>query len=186
MFDRNCGAITRKEIPNGWIEEAARRRAVFQSTWDQNGPTHLNVVLDEVGNPFPYREMQATLTVCDIGASMSSPLFINVRSWMPGGSNPPMWRFTLLVFHELMHHYTRDVYERSALRQKYAQEQLVTRNHLHVLALEKLVLVKLRRQDDLATLDEAYRGRGATDPYRRAWEIINDVEGYEALIKELK
>ena len=185
VFDRNCLRITQKEVPKGWIEETARRRADFQATWNQEGPIHLKTVIDVVGKPFPYRDMQATLTVCDVGASMSSPLLIDVRPWMPGGRNPPMWRFTLLVFHELMHHYTRDVYARSRLREKYASEQLVTRNHLHVLALEKLVLLKLDRRDDLALLDKIYRGRAPNDPYRRAWEII-EVEGYDALVSELK
>lgn len=187
VFDRNCVANTGKAIPTGWIDETARRRPEFQRVWDQQGPNLLKVVFDEVREEFPYREMQATLTVCAVvGGSLSSPLLINVRGFMSGVPNPsPMWGFTLNVFHELMHHYTRDVYDKSYLRDKYSKELLVTRNHLHVLALEKFVLLKLGRRDDLAAIDKSYRNRDAADPYRRAWEII-DFEGYEAVINELK
>src|SRR5262249_12407555 len=155
VFDRSCTAITKTTIPQGWIEETARRQPQFQGMWDKEGPDYLRVVFDEIGVPFPYQEVQATLTACDVGGSMSSPLLINVRSWMPGHqANPPAWRFAFVVFHELMHHYTRDLYETSSLRKKYESEPVVVKNHLHVLALEKFALLKLQRPEDLATLDK--------------------------------
>lgn len=158
--------------------------------WDKDGPDYLRVVFDEIGVPFPYLEVQVTLTVCDVGASMSSPLLIDIRNWMPpelGGrtSAPPAWRFPFIVFHELMHHYTRPGYEGSALIKKHESESAVVKKHLHVLALEKLALVKLARQPDLASLDRNYPSLNPADPYRRAWEIVND-ESYEAFVKELK
>jgi hypothetical protein len=117
VFDRNCSAITKSTIPTGWIDEADRRLPEFQAMWNKDGPDYLRVVFDEIGVPFPYLEVQVTLTVCDVGASMSSPLLIDIRYWMPpqlGGrtSPPPAWRFPFVVFHELMHHYTRQVTNR--------------------------------------------------------------------------
>ena len=129
--------------------------------------------------------MQAALTVCPV-ASMSLPLIINVRGFLVSAGNPtPDWFFPLLVFHELMHTYTRPVNTSSTLRKKHSFESVVTLNHLHVLALEKLVLTKLRKVDDLQWLDRRYR-TASPAAYKRAWEIVNDVEGVEAFLSELK
>jgi hypothetical protein len=60
----------------------------------------------EVGLPFPYRAMQATLTVCPAVGSGADPLFITVREFLSDARNsPPSWMFAVYLFHELMHHY---------------------------------------------------------------------------------
>lgn len=47
-----------------------------------------------------------------------------------------------------------------------------------MMAMEKMTLLKLNRLDDLKTIDYEYRNR--PDPaYKRAWEIVNDIEGYQ-------
>jgi hypothetical protein len=79
-----------------------------------------------------------------------------------------------------MHHYVRPVLSSSALIKKYAGESPQTLNHLHVMALEKLALVKVNGNTDLM-------GYVNFNPaYKRAWQIVNDIEGYEAFVKELK
>ena len=45
--------------------------------------------------------------------------------------------------------------------------------------------MKLGRAQDLASLDRNYRNLDPADPYRKAWEIVNN-EGYDAFVKELK
>jgi hypothetical protein len=71
------------------------------------------------------------------------------------------------------------------LIKKHESESVVVKKHLHVLALEKLALLRLGREPDLATLDKNYRNLDPANPYRRAWEIVN-AEGYDAFVKELK
>ena len=46
------------------------------------GHVYLNAALAEIGLDFPYREMQATLTVC-LPASTSIPLIIDVAPFLP-------------------------------------------------------------------------------------------------------
>ena len=179
IYDRGCA---KQEL----IAEAGKLRSSLQSEWDAEGPKYFSVVSREAGLPFPYREMQAYLSVCDV-STMSMPLIINVRSFLPSSKeHPPEGDFSEKLFHELMHHYVAPVHNASALRAKYANEHAVVLNHLHVMALEKLALTRLGKTEELKYLDWEYR----TDPppahYKRAWEIVNDIEGYRAFIKELQ
>ena len=48
------------------------------------------------------------------------------------------------------------------------------------MALEKLALVKLKKDSDLMNYVNF------NPAYKRAWQIVNDIEGYEAFVKELK
>ena len=93
----------------------------------------------------------------------------------------PISAFSEVVFHEVMHTYARDIDGRSPLRKKYASELEVTLNHLHVMALEKFVLVELNKPDVLKWVDNRYRNR-FPPAYKRAWEIVNDIEGHKPTI----
>ena len=186
VFDRNCSDILRtsEAIDRRWVQEAVRRAPEFQRRWDAEGPLYLATTFEAIGQRFPYAEMQAALTVCPI-ASMSLPLLVNVRGFLASaGNRQPDWFFPLLVFHELMHTYTREVNVSSALRAKYAAEVPLTLNHLHVLALEKFVLTALGKVEELHWLDHDYRTQ-APAGYRRAWEIVN-AEGVEPFLAELR
>ena len=63
VFDRNCSGLMKTEINDEWVQETVRRTPEFQALWDKEGPAYLSVTFAEVGLEFPYREMQATLTV---------------------------------------------------------------------------------------------------------------------------
>jgi hypothetical protein len=54
------------------------------------------------------------------------------------------------------------------------------------MALEKMVLIKFGRQRELKFLEQEYRSEPAPGYYRRAWQIVNDIEGADAFIAELK
>jgi hypothetical protein len=184
-FDRECGSFMQKPVEKSAIDETANRLGELQDLWDKDGALFMETALREVGVPFPYSEMQATLTVCDL-SSVSSPLIINVRGFLSSAVNQhPLWAFPEIVFHEVMHTYVRNVYDISPLRKKYASEPPVVLNHLHEMALEKMILVKLNRTELLNWVDNRYRNL-FPPVYKRAWEIVNDIEGYEAFIDELK
>jgi len=180
-FNRTCPQFTKTAIKPEWIKETVARRSEFQADWDRDGPQYMRAALSEIGLPFPYREMQANLTVCPNVSSMSDPLLLNVRQFLSDADSPlPRGQFAFALYHELMHHYVRPVLSSSALITKYAGEPPQTQNHLHVMALEKLALVTLKRDSDLMK----YTNFNAA--YKRAWQIVNDIEGYEAFVKELK
>lgn len=184
IFDRVCPARFKVVIEERWVKETLARREELQKLWDREGPHYLAAVIRDVGAPFPYAEMQATLTVCT-DVSLAMPLMVNTRSFL-SDSQPrediAMW--PRLVFHELMHTYTEPVNGKSALQKKYASEGLHVALHLHVVALERFVLTKLGKKRELELLDEDYR-KLAPPAYRRAWEIIG-TEGVEPFMAELR
>ena len=184
-FDRGCEEFLGKAAEKWAIDEASALLNEFQQRWDNEGTTFLKTALKEVGVPFPYGEMQATFTVCDL-PSVSSPLIINVKRFLPSAPDRlPQWAFPELVFHEVMHSYVRPVYDTSSLLKKYPNEPIVVRNHLHEMALEKFVLVALQKDEILQWLDDRYRNK-FPPAYKRAWEIVNDIEGYQSFVDELK
>lgn len=184
-MDRVCRDDFKVHIDNQIVQAAAQKRPEFQKQWDAEGPAYMNAALTEVGFDFPYHEMQATLTVC-LPASTSIPLVVQVNKFLPTEKKPaPSWEFSEILFHELMHTYVTPVFAHSALMKKYQNEVPTTRYHLHVMAIEEMTLLRLNRRDDLKTIDHEYRN-GPEPAYKRAWEIVNDIEGYEVFIKELK
>jgi hypothetical protein len=185
LLDRVCKNDFKIQVDDKAVRAAVQKRPELQKQWDAEGSAYMNAALSEIGLDFPYREMQATLTVC-LPPSTSIPLIVEVNEFLPTAKKPaPGWEFSEIVFHELMHTYVSPVFAHSALMAKYQNEASTTRYHLHVMAMEKMTLLKLNRRDDLKTIDQEYRN--GTDPaYKRAWEIVNDVENYQAFIEELK
>ncbi|MBL8628504.1 MAG: hypothetical protein JNM81_02675 [Rhodospirillaceae bacterium] len=183
VFDRVCPHIFKIPVEEKWILETVRRRDEFQATWEKDGPLFLKTAIEAGNRPFPYGEMQATLSVCGTWA-MAMPLLINVRDYMSDSTAPYGHDLPILIFHELMHHYTMPVDAVSPLRKKYDAEPIDVKNHMHVLAFEKYVLTKLGRKIELEKLDYYYRNQ-TTPSYKRAWEIV-DTEGYQPLVDEVR
>jgi len=185
LLDRLCESDFHVSVDPLALQAAVALRPTLQAEWDQDGPAYLTAALETVGLPFPYHEMQAVLTVC-LPASTSVPLLIDVRPFLPAAAHPaPAWEFAEVVFHELMHTYVGRIYVTSALMKRYSGESTTTRYHLHVMALERAVLKKLGQPDHLAVIDHDYRS-GPDPAYRRAWEIVTDIEGEEPFIAELR
>ena len=186
IFDVGCEALVKTPINPVAVEEAVRRAPELQALWDRGGPEYLAITFAEIGVPFPYKEMPAALTVCPGVRSMSTPLMLNVRRFLSSAQRrDPDWLFVETVYHELMHTYVRPVSAVSELRKKYATEDAVVLNHLHVMALERLVLSKLERADYLKRIGDDYRTQLAP-AHKRAWTIVDEIEGHEPFIKELK
>jgi hypothetical protein len=186
VFDVNCGELVKTTVNPEAIKEAVRRAPEFQAMWDREGPAYLSATFDEIGLPFPYTEMQAAITVCPGVRSMSTPLMLNVTRYLSSAkTRDPDWLFVETVYHELMHTYVRRVNANSVLRKKYAAEAPVVLNHLHVMALEKFALLKLGKTDELTRVGVDYETL-LPPPYKRAWEIVNDIEGHQAFVNELK
>lgn len=75
------------QVDDKAVQAAVQKRPEFQKQWDAEGPAYLKAALSEVGLDFPYREMQATLTVC-LPASTSIPLVIDVKEFLPTAKKP--------------------------------------------------------------------------------------------------
>jgi len=185
LLDRFCESDLKIPIDGEKVQETVRRREQFQEQWNSEGPSYMSTALAQIGLEFPYREVQATLTVC-LPVSTSIPLVVDAKPFLHSAERPaPPWEFSEVVFHELMHLYVSPVFGTSALMHKYRNDPPTTRYHLHVMAMEKLVLLKLNRVDELKVIDHDYRS-GPDPAYKRAWEIVNDIEDYQSFIDELR
>ena len=194
-FDRGCEQFTGTQIEREWIEELETRLEEFQDAWDTQGTSLLEATVAEIGKPFRQRDVIATLTLCDIGGSMSHPLLINARHYLaaaPDDDSRPMSVFVETVFHELLHRHLLDILIArpgagalgpTPLSTKYQDEPLSLRSHLWLTALMKAVYLKLGRTDELNQMGASYIESGGV--YGRAWEII-ELEGHEPFVEELK
>jgi hypothetical protein len=185
IFDRTCSSFMAKgDVTPEMIKAAGELKPRLHAEWTQHGTRYLATALQEIGAPYPYREVQATLTVCAV-PTMSTPLIINVRRYLPGAAHPaPDADFSEALFHELMHHYVAALTTNSALKKKFASEPLLVLNHLHVIALEKIVLSKLHETNELKLVEQKYL-TSLKPEYKRAWELASEI-GSDALIQELK
>jgi len=60
----------------------------------------------------------------------------------------------------------------------------VVKNHLHLMAIMKMVYLKLDREEQLKQIIE--KDHEIDNPaYGRAWQIVNDIEGHQAFVQEL-
>src|SRR4030095_810786 len=148
----------------------------------------LATTIAEINKPFRYQEMLATLTLCPI-RSMSRPLLINIRPFLDGPTQQqprPLFLFSAVVFHELLHTYVLGALPqgKSVLLEKYQSEDTVVKNHLHLMAIMKMVYLKLDREEQLKQIIE--KDREIDNPaYGRAWQIVNDIEGHQTFVQEL-
>jgi hypothetical protein len=186
-FDQSCERWRNAHIEPQWYAELQTKMQAFQDSWDQEAPLLLGTTIAEIHKPFRYTEMIATLTLCPI-PSMSRPLLINVRPYLAGPTEQqprPMFLFAAVVFHELLHTYVIGALGPSALLGKYKDEEPLVKAHLHLMALMKMVYLKLDRAEHLQQIIE--RESANDNPgYRRAWQIVNDLEGHQAFVQELR
>jgi len=185
-FDQSCEQWTNTHIdPQGYTELEGKIKA-FQDAWNRDGAPLLEATVAETKKPFPYDEMIVTLTLCRI-SSMSRPLLVNVRPYLDGPTNQhprAMRMFVGDVFHELLHLYVIGARpKQTPLMERYKDEDPLVKYHLHLDAVMKMAYLKLHREDELREIIE-FDSRDP--PYRKAWHIVNDVEGYEAFVRELE
>jgi hypothetical protein len=186
IFDTYCGELLKTTVSRAAVEETMRRRPELQALWDREGQAYLSTTFSEIGLPFPYKEMQAYLTVCPGVIPMAAPLFMNVSRYLSSAATRyPDAHFVETLYHELMHTYIHPVVATSALRKKYASEPRAVVSHLHVMALEKMVLLKMGKEDELKRVASEYQSVLPPE-YRRAWEIVDKIEGYQPMVNELK
>lgn len=184
VFDRSCENWLHRKTAKADVDEVLARKPEFEAQWKARGEEYLRIAVDGAGAPFPYAAMQATLTVC-APDSMGMPLLIQMNDFLSSNTSTPYAHdFALLVFHEVMHHYSLGIEAVSPLRKKYAAEPADVLNHLHVIAFEQYVLTKTGRIAEREKLKNYY-STYARPPYRRAWEIA-EKETPEAVIAELR
>jgi hypothetical protein len=187
LYDQGCSQGSGYKIDPAWAEEARERASEFDVIWKREAPILFGRILERFGKGFSRKELTATLSVCNI-PSFSDPLVLNVRrflkSYMGNKPIPPDHAFSDLIFHELLHTWiVENLPWPTPLIEKYKSENGQVLSHLHLMALQKYVYTELGRADLLAWISETYPTMPGA--YQRAWEIVDQIEGYQAFIAEI-
>ena len=155
--------------------------------WREKGPGMVDAVGQVTGKPFTPPD-QVHLTLCDVRSNAFHGITVNMRYALEGFTTSPVpLRYKMdTVFHEMLHEFVRRNTPRaSALLAASAREDRCVRNHLHLLSLQKAVLLSTGQADAHAQViaNDALLPSGC---YRRAWKIVNATPGaYEAFVAEL-
>jgi hypothetical protein len=190
-FDsRICGTETLGKIKH-WYKEAYSRLPEFQREWNNLAPRYLGETVKVVGKPFSRKEKTAVLMVCPKWIGIGTPLLLPYWPFLKVARKKPVNRsvFFSYMFHEVLHPYVYGIVpfsKETALKKKYAKDPLnkdgMITAHLHLMAIQKIVMERLGLKKELALLREADQFHPA---YSRTWKIV-DAEGALTILRELK
>ena len=177
-LDSACSFVRGGTIKDEWKAELVSRKAEFEALWTSVGTKLIEATEAITGKPFPTEHVTARLTLCNLPSQSIVGVSVNMRFALNSFVSPPVpMRYKVdTLFHELLHLFLAShPMEKSALLVEHASEPECTRNHLHLLALQKAVLLKLQEPEALQTVvkvDTQLPG----GCYRRAWALVNASE----------
>ena len=187
LLDNTVAEKTNFIVKPEWVDELEKRTPEFQQSWNDQAGILLGKTIELTGGrTFKETEMHAAFVLCNM-ASLSFPLVLNVRRYLTVVLGPrvePMYLFNAQVFHELLHTFVvENLPDTTPLQEKYKNEDQVTKNHLHLMAIQKAVYTSLGRLDELKALIDSDSQIGGS--YKRSWDIVNS-EDYQAFVDEFK
>ena len=187
-FDRACESLKDKKIDEALVKEMSERAEEFQQHWDSYGVPLLQDIVNEIGKPFKYRDLVATMSVCEF-YSMSHPLIVNMRRFLKAGPREtphPKHMFISLVLHELLHIYIHGIGTSDLpLGKKYQDEPFSVQSHIYLMAVLKMVLLKNGMEAEFQAILDFDRELNRPI-YLRSWEIVHELEDYRQFVEELK
>jgi hypothetical protein len=186
-LDAICSVVRGPRIREEWQTELLSRLQEYRELWNSVGPRLLAGAEAITGIPQPAAAM-VRLTLCNVPSQSIFGISVNMRFALKSYSTAPVpLRYKVdTQFHELLHRMLRGyIPVQSPLMMSHSNESECVRDHLHLLALQKAVLL---RQDDGAALADVLRVDNSLPSgcYRRAWEIVNASESvYQSYISEI-
>jgi len=175
VADAQCAADRGMQIPDEWKAELTSRRPEFANLWEMLGPKLVEAAETITGKSFSGGRITARLTLCDLPSQSSDGIIINMRYALKSFTPSPVpMRYKIdTLFHEVLHVFLSEhPVKGSALLEQNKSEPERTREHLHLLALQKAVLLRL---NDLEALKNviAIDSQLPGGYYKRAWDIVN-------------
>ena len=187
-LDSVCTFIKGGDIKDDWNKELLLKKVELEREWKRIGPTLISTTEEITGQLFEGGEHNVNLTLCNT-PSRSFPLILNMRHSLSSFTDNPVSIQDKVgtLFHELLHPYISEHLPKSASAlEKYKNEHPRVLDHIHLLALQKAVYLKLGFEQELSSII-AMDNRLPNGHYKRSWEIVNSSESYyKALVAELK
>lgn len=159
----------------------------IRAAWESIEPAMAHAVRELTHKAFsPTGKVR--LTLCEVASNSFFGATVNMRYALQSFSStpvPPRYKLDT-AFHELLHAFVdRHTPANSGLLAAHAEEPSCVRNHLHLLALQKAVLIKLGEKDALAQVI-SIDSQLPSGCYRRAWALVNETQShYLPYISEL-
>lgn len=187
-FDSLCSLVRGGKIQDSWKKELLALQPQFGGLWMEHGPAMITAAEAITGKPFPDDDVTVRLTLCDVPSQSWVGISINMRFALGTYTQMPVpLRYKVYTaFHELLHHFLSEhEVEDSALLAQLPAEPARVRDHLHLLALQKAVLLQLGESgalQEIITIDSQL----PDGYYKRAWEIVNATPAtYEQYVAEI-
>lgn len=170
-----------------WVEELKKRLPEFEQAWNQQGPSFLQILHGRFRTGFRDPIYVAYLSACESTPSMGFPLILNVsrflKSFRAKKKPRDLKYFPVNLLHELLHVWLRaNLPASTPLLKKFASENRTTRNHIHLIALQREIFAKLHRSDLLAFIERDYVRMGGS--HKKAWDLVES-EGIEKILDEV-
>lgn len=177
------------KVDNQLIQDFEKDFPSFQKQWIDMGTTLFQEVYFLFKRGFKQESRTAILSLGSTGGYGSTNiLFIGIHSLLDTQKQKSKTeeRFVNLLFHELLHIWIDDNFnaELSYFLQKYKNAPQNVREHIHLMAIQKMVYITLRRDDMLDIFNEEYSNVAFSD-YNRAWHIVNNIEDYNDIVNDV-
>lgn len=178
LADNRCASAEVAAISPEMVGELRSRLPEMRRLWESVGPEMTHAVTALTNKPFePTGTIR--LTLCDEPSSSFQGPTVNMRYALRSFTDTPVpLRYKVdTAFHEELHPFVdANVPAKSGLLAAHASEPQCVRNHLHLLALQKAVLLRVHDSVALAQV-VAIDGQLPSGCYKRAWTLVDSTPG---------
>jgi hypothetical protein len=174
-LDSACALVRGGTIKEEWKAELASRKPEFEALWASAGPKLVAAAEAITTKPFPSEQFTVQLTLCNLPSQSIVGISVNMRYALSSFISPPVpMRYKIdTLFHELLHVFLAShPMAKSPLLEAHPSESECVRNHLHLLALQKAVLLKVKEHEALRDV-VAIDGQLPGGCYKQAWALVN-------------
>jgi hypothetical protein len=186
--DHACATDRDYQIREEWVSELKQLLPTYREQWAQLGSAMFSAAEILTRRSLASFITPVQLTLCDVPSQSFVGPRVNMRYALRSFTNQPVPLRSKVdtAFHESLHAFVSQYEPRTSPQlAAHLRESSCVLNHLHLLALQKAVLLAL---DDRAGLERlvSIDSQLPSGCYKRAWAIINATEGtYKQYVAEL-
>jgi hypothetical protein len=174
LQDDACVSARQQQIKPEWSSELRDRLPELRAIWESESPAMVTAVYALTRKSFSPPPT-VHLTLCDLPSNSFLGVTVNIRYALSSFTATPVpMRYKVdTAFHETLHGFIAHHTPRtSSLLVEHASESVCVRNHLHLLALQKAVLLSV---NDYKALEQviAIDSQLPSGCYKRAWTLVN-------------
>lgn len=184
-LDAVCSGVRGAPIKHEWKAELLARKSEFDTLWARLGPKYMAAAEAITGKAFPSEAVTARLTLCNVPSQSMAGVIVNMRFALKSfTANPVPMRYKVdVLFHEMLHLFLAANSPRGESVRAIGDE--CVRNHVHLLALQKAVFLRLGEREALKTVVEV-DSQLPGGCYKKAWALVNATDSeYSRYVAEL-